>query len=93
MANLLISCPFLVLRWYCFLLGIIGWLVINANKLGDYFKENIEVRASLRGDLNPKDSLALMEYISSKPYVSQIEFITKDEAKERYLGDGNEELG
>jgi cell division transport system permease protein len=44
-----------------FLLGIIGWLVINANKLGDYFKENVEVRAYLRGDLNPKDSLALIE--------------------------------
>ena len=37
-----------------FLLGIIGWLVINANKLGDYFKENVEVRAYLRGDLNPR---------------------------------------
>ena len=41
------------------LLGIIGWLVINANKLGDYFKESVEVRAELRGDLNPKDSAAL----------------------------------
>jgi cell division transport system permease protein len=26
-----------------FLLGIIGWLVINANKLGSYFKENVEL--------------------------------------------------
>ena len=26
-----------------FLLGIIGWMVINANKLGNYFKENIEI--------------------------------------------------
>ena len=49
-----------------FLLGIIGWLVINANKLGDYFKENVEVSAYLRGDLNPKDSVALMNYISAK---------------------------
>ena len=28
-----------------FLLGLVGWLVINANKLGDYFRENVEVRA------------------------------------------------
>ncbi len=73
-----------------FLLGIIGWLVINANKLGNYFRENIEVIASLRGDLNPKDSVALMEYVSAKPYVKSIEFVTKEEAKRRYMSDGNE---
>lgn len=73
-----------------FLLGIIGWLVINANKLGNYFKENVEVIASLRGDLNPKDSVALMDYVSTKPYVHNIQFVTKEEAKKRYLSDGNE---
>ena len=73
-----------------FLLGIIGWLVINANKLGSYFKENVEVGAYLRGDLNPKDSAALMGYISAKPYVRSIEFVTKEAAKARYMGDGNE---
>ncbi len=72
-----------------FLLGIIGWLVINANKLGDYFKESVEVRAELRGDLNPKDSVALMEYISSKPYVRSIKFVNKQEAQQIFLGDGN----
>lgn len=71
------------------LLGIIGWLVINANKLGNYFKESVEVRAELRGDLNPKDSMALMQYISSKPYVKSIEFITKENAEKIFLGDGN----
>src|SRR5690606_21039424 len=32
----------------------------------------------------------LMEYISAKPYVRTIEFITKEAAKKKYLGDGNE---
>jgi len=73
-----------------FLLGIIGWLVINANKLGNYFKENVEVGAYLRGDVNPKDSAALMDYISAKPYVRSIEFVTKESAKIKYMGDGNE---
>ena len=73
-----------------FLLGIIGWLVINANKLGNYFKESVELRAELRGDLNPNDSTALMQYISAKPYVKSIEFITKEQAKKIYLGDGNQ---
>lgn len=71
------------------LLGLVGWLVINANKLGDYFKQSVEVRAELRGDLNKKDSLALMKYIGSKPYVRDIKFINKEQAKEIFLADGN----
>jgi cell division transport system permease protein len=74
-----------------FVLGIIGWLVINANKLGDYFKENVEVRTYLRGDLNPKDSVALMSYISSKPYVKSIRYVSKDEAKKIYMQEENED--
>ena len=71
------------------LLGIIGWLVINATKLGDYFKESVEVRAELRGDLNPKDSATLFTYIAGKPYVKSIEFVNKEKAREIFLADGN----
>lgn len=74
-----------------FLLGIIGWLVINANKLGDYFKENVEVRAYLRGDLNPKDSVALMNYISGKPYVKSIQYVSKEEGKKIYMQEESED--
>ncbi len=74
-----------------FLLGIIGWLVINANKLGDYFKENVEVRAYLRGDLNPKDSIALMNYVSGKPYVKSIEYVTKETGKKIYMTEENDD--
>ncbi len=74
-----------------FLLGIIGWLVINANKLGDHFKESVEVRVYLRGDLNPKDSVALMNYIAGKPYVKTMEFITKEIGKKKYIDDGGED--
>ena len=74
-----------------FLLGIIGWLIINAHKLGQHFKENVEVSVHLRGDLNPKDSLALVQYIASKPYVKEYNYITKEMAKKKYLSDGNED--
>jgi cell division transport system permease protein len=76
-----------------FLLGIIGWFGINTKKLGNYFKESIEVRAYLRGDLNPKDSVALMQYISAKPYIRKIEYVTKEAGKKIYLGDGNDDWG
>jgi cell division transport system permease protein len=60
-----------------FLLGIVGWLVINAAKLGDYFRENVEVKVHLRGDVSAKDSLSLMQYF--------------EVAREKYLADGNED--
>jgi cell division transport system permease protein len=74
-----------------FFLGLIGWLVINANKLGSHFKESVEVRVFLRGDLNPKDSLALVNYIAAKPYVKSMEYVTKEAGKKKYLDDGGEE--
>lgn len=72
-----------------FFLGIIGWSFINAKKLADYFKESIEVRTFVRGNPNSSDSAALMNYISSKPYVKSIEYVTKEKGKEIYLQDGN----
>jgi len=74
-----------------FLLGIIGWLVINANKLASHFRDSVEVSVYLRGDLNPKDSAALVEYIASKPYVREYTFVTKEMAKKKYMEDGNED--
>lgn len=74
-----------------FLLGIIGWSVINANKLGSHFRESVTVSVYLRGDLNPKDSIALVQYISSKPYVAEYTYVTKEMAKQKYMDDGNED--
>jgi cell division transport system permease protein len=48
-----------------FFLGIIGLLVINASKLSSHFKENVTISAYLRGDLNPKDSVALVKSVST----------------------------
>lgn len=73
-----------------FFLGIIGLIVINARKLSDHFRENVTVSAYLRGDLNPKDSVALVNYISSKPYVREYTYVTKEAAKKKYLADGNQ---
>lgn len=74
-----------------FILGILGCIVINANKLMDYFKENVEVRVYLRENISPKDSATLVEYISKKPYVKDFEYVTKDDAKQKFLADGNED--
>ena len=74
-----------------FLLGVIGWLVINANKLGQYFRESVEVRAYLRGNASAADSSALIEYIAGRPYVREYNYISKEAAKKQYLDDGNDD--
>lgn len=71
------------------IVGILGWLVMNAKKLGQYFKENIEVRVYLRENITPKDSAALVGYIKTRNYVKEYEYVTKDFAKKKFLSDGN----
>lgn len=74
-----------------FLLGLIGWLLINANKLSDFFKGGIEVKAFVRANPASQDSAALMQYISAKPYITKINYVNKEEGKKIYLSDGNED--
>jgi len=74
-----------------FLLGIIGWLVINAGKLGQYFRESVEVRAYLRGNVSDADSTALVQYIAERPYVREYTFVDKEVAKKKYLDEGNDD--
>ena len=73
------------------MLGVLGWLVINANKLGQYFKENVEVRVYVRENVSAKDSTALVEYVSSRAYVKSFEYVTKALARQKYLEDSNQD--
>lgn len=72
-----------------FILGLLGWIVINANKLMQYFKENVEVRVYLRENITPKDSTELVNYIAAAPFVKEYQYITKEKAKQKFIGDGN----
>jgi cell division transport system permease protein len=73
-----------------FLLGIVGWLVINGNKLGDAFRENVEVRAYLKETYTSKDSIAVSGFLASKPYIKSLDFIGKERAKQLFVQEENE---
>jgi len=75
------------------LLGLLGWIVINANKLGQNFKENIEVQVYVRENVTPKDSASLVQYIAAQPYTKSYEYLTKELAKQRFMSDGNKDWG
>ncbi|HWK02972.1 MAG TPA: permease-like cell division protein FtsX [Puia sp.] len=76
-----------------FLLGLLGWIVINANKLGQNFKENVEVQVYVRDQVTAKDSAILVQYIASQPYVKSYEYLTKELARKRFISDGNNDWG
>ncbi|HMH23352.1 MAG TPA: permease-like cell division protein FtsX [Puia sp.] len=76
-----------------FLLGLLGWIVINANKLGQNFRENVEVQVYVRENVSAKDSAGLVQYVAAQPYVKSYEYLTKDLAKQRFISDGNKDWG
>jgi cell division transport system permease protein len=75
-----------------FLLGLLGWMVINANKLGENFKENVEVQVYVRENVSPKDSATLVQYIAAQPYTKSYEYLTKELARKHWLSDGNSDF-
>jgi cell division transport system permease protein len=76
-----------------FLLGMLGWFVINANKLGENFRENVEVQVYVRENVSEKDSAALVQYIAAQPYTKTYTYLTKELAKQRFMSDGNSDWG
>ena len=75
-----------------FLLGLLGWIVINANRLGENFRENVEVQVYVRENISPKDSATLVQYIAAQPYTKSWKYLTKELARQQFLSDGNSDF-
>lgn len=72
-----------------FILGVLGWIFLNFQKVGTTLRENIQIHAWLTtGNKKALDSLT--SYISTKPYVKTWEYVDKEKAKAIYNKDGNE---
>ena len=55
-----------------FILGMLGWLVINASKLQDYFMGSVQVHAFIR-EGSPKNEIDYVkDNISTKPYANNV---------------------
>jgi cell division transport system permease protein len=74
-----------------FILGMLGWLVINASKLENYFMGSVQVHAFIREGSPLKEIDAVKSSIEAKPYAKNVEYITKEMARQKFIGDGNEE--
>ena len=67
-----------------FLFGIVGWLFLNLKKSGEMFRENIQVHAWINPGASKKQIDSLQSYITSVPYVKNVEYVTKEKAVEKW---------
>ena len=72
-----------------FLFGVVGWIFLNIQKTGDYFKENIQLHAYIYRTANQKQIDSLKNYIEQLPYAVGVEYITKEKAIAKYNEDND----
>jgi len=67
-----------------FLFGIVGWIFLNIQKTGEYFKESIQVHAWIERTANKKQIDTVKNYITSLPYAKDVEYVTREKAVEKW---------
>jgi len=73
-----------------FIMGIMGWLFLNLHAISDNFKEDIRISVYLKTtDKNAINSI--QQFIASKPYAKNVEYIDKEKAKAIWNKENNEE--
>jgi len=66
-----------------FMLGVLGFLVLNAQALERYFKENVRVELFLKRDLKEVDVMRFRKELDTEPYSHETRYVTADEAAEQ----------
>lgn len=74
-----------------FILGMLGWITINASKLENYFKGSVQVHAFIREGSPQREVDSLKNYITSRRYARNVEYVTKEMAREKFIGDQQNE--
>ena len=73
-----------------FIMGIMGWIFLNFNRVGNIFREDIKISAYLR--TANKDTInQIQQYISAQPYAREVEYIDKEAAKRIWNKDNQED--
>ena len=75
-----------------FMLGLLGFLLINARALEQHFKENVRVEVYLNRDLKEADALQFRKELDTEPFTNRTNYITADEAAEQLKADLGEDF-
>ncbi len=73
-----------------FLIGIVGFLLLNARNVSIYVKENIGFHVELKDNIREADMQQLKKILDAKEYVRSTDFVSKEEAAvetQRALGE------
>jgi cell division transport system permease protein len=65
-----------------FLLSLLGLLILNAQRIGDYVKENIGFSVILKDNVREADRVQLMKFFDASPAIKSTTYISADEAAE-----------
>ena len=65
-----------------FLLGAVGYLMLNAQRLSNYVKENIGFNVVLKDNVREAEVRRLQKYLDASSYVKSTEYIDKERAAE-----------
>lgn len=75
-----------------FLLGILGLIMLYAQTLSIYVKENIGFSVILKDNTKEVDILQMQKFMDASAFVKSTEYITKEEAAERLKKDLGEDF-
>jgi cell division transport system permease protein len=74
------------------MLGLLGLVVLNANKLSNHIKENIGFQVILKDTATAAQTDALQQEISASPFAKSVTHISKEQAAEKLKGDLGEDF-
>jgi cell division transport system permease protein len=75
-----------------FMLGVLGFVVLNAQALERYFKENVRVELFLKRDLKEVDVMQFRKELDTEPFARETRYVTADEAAELLKQDLGEDF-
>lgn len=75
-----------------FLLGTLGWLVLNGRALTRVFKEDIEVQVVLHDNTRPEMAQQLMKVLEKQPFVKKVSMTTKEQAAQEFQKEWGEDF-
>ncbi len=74
------------------MLGLLSVLVLKANDVSNYVKENIKITAFLDQDAKDVDVIALQKSIDAEPWRRSTEFVSKEDAAKKLEKDLGEDF-
>ena len=75
-----------------FLVGLLGFMIINARELSDYFRESLSFSVMLDEDAKEADIRMLQKDLDAKPFIKSTEYISKEQAAENLREDLGEDF-